>query len=60
MSEIANFDKSQGSVGTRSRCGGSLRYCFTADLSFSFVVKEFLKSANIWRSYKQNGLLASP
>ena len=28
---------------------------FTTHLSFNLLVKEFLKSVNIWRSYRQNG-----
>ena len=30
---------------------------FIANLAVNLLVKEFLKSVNIWRSYKQNGLL---
>jgi len=44
-------DKSQGNVVKHSSWDELLH----AHLSCSFVVKEFLKSANIWQSYRQNG-----
>jgi len=45
-------DKSQGSIAKHLRCDelGLLYYT----LKFSLLVKEFLKLANIWRSYRQN------
>jgi len=55
-------DKSQGSVATRLRCGGLFSNCFSTDSLLSLLVKQFLKSVNIWRSYGQyySGLLWSP
>ena len=46
-------DKSQGNVATRFRCGGLFGNYFTTDLLLSLLVKQFLKSVNIWRSYRQ-------
>ena len=46
-------DKSQGSVTIRLRCGGLYSNYFTTDLLLSLLVKFFLKSVNIWRSYRQ-------
>jgi len=40
-------DKSQGGTVGMSY--------FITNLSFNLLVKEFSKSANIWRSYRQNG-----
>ena len=31
----------------------------TRELSFCLLVKEFLKLVHFWRSYRQNGLIAS-
>jgi len=45
-------NKSQGSVATRLRCGGLFSNCFTTDL-LSLLIKQSLKSVNIWRSYRQ-------
>jgi len=42
---------SQGSVATCLRCGGIFNKCCIADFLEIKIVKEFLKSANIWRSY---------
>jgi len=42
-------DKSQGNVAKLLSWDGSL-HC-----KFCLLVKEFLKWANIWRSYRQNG-----
>jgi len=46
-------DKSQGSVATRLRCGGFCSNHFTTDLLLTLLVKQFLKSVNIWWSYSQ-------
>jgi len=46
-------DKSQGSVATSLRCGGLFNNHFTTDLLLSLLVKQFFKSVNIWRSYRQ-------
>jgi len=46
-------DKSQGSVATRLRYSGLFSNYFTTDLLLSLLVKQFLKSVNIWRSYRQ-------
>jgi len=48
-----NMDISQGSVATRSRCGGIFKYELGANLPVSQPVKEFWKSVNIWGSYGQ-------
>ena len=42
---------SQGSVATHSRCGGIVNDCCAANFLGIVTVEEFLKSANIWRSY---------
>jgi len=44
---------SQGSVATQFRCGGILDNHFIANFLQSVLVKEFLKSVNIWRRYGQ-------
>ena len=46
-------EKSQGSVATRLWCGGLFSNYITTDLLLSLLVKQFLKSVNIWRSYGQ-------
>jgi len=46
-------DKAQGSVATRLRCGGLFSNHFTMNLLLSLLVKEFLKSVNIWQSYRE-------
>jgi len=46
-------DKSRGSVATRLRCGRLFSNRITTDLLLSLLVKQFLKSVNIWRSYRQ-------
>jgi len=46
-------DKSQGSVATHLRCGELFSNYFTTDLLLSLLVKQFLKSVNIWQSYRQ-------
>jgi len=48
-------DKSQVSIATCLRCGKLFSNHFTTDLLLSFLVKEFLKFVNIWRSYRQEG-----
>jgi len=42
---------SQGSVATRLRWGGIFNDCFIANFLETVTVKEFWKSASIWRSY---------
>jgi len=44
-------DKSQSSIAKHLKNAE----CFTTHLSLNFLVKEFLKLVNIWRSYRQNG-----
>jgi len=44
-------DKSQGCTAKHLRLIGH----FITNLSFNFLVKGFLKSVNILRSYRQNG-----
>jgi len=48
---IAINDELQGSVAKNL----STMRCFTTHLSFTLLVKEFLRLMNIWRSYGQNG-----
>jgi len=45
-------NKLQGSVATRLRCGQLFSNYFSTGL-LSLLVKQFLKSVNIWRSYRQ-------
>ena len=47
---IAINDESQGSIAKNLRCDE----LFTTYLSFTLLVKEFLRLVNIWRSYRQN------
>ena len=53
MAIFLNSDISQGSVVTQLRCDGIINKGFVANLLMSLLVKEFLKSVNIWRSYMQ-------
>jgi len=46
-------NKSQGSVATCLRCSGLFSNHFTTNLLLSLLVKQFLKSVNIWWSYRQ-------
>ena len=46
-------DKLQGIVATYLRCGGVVNNQIKKDLLLSLRVEEFLKSVNIWQSYKQ-------
>jgi len=46
-------DKLQGSVATHLRCGGVVNKQIKKGLLPSLRVKTFLKSVNIWQSYKQ-------
>jgi len=39
--DFLNTDISQGSVATRLRCGGILKYALAANLPVSLPVKEF-------------------
>jgi len=48
-----NTDILQGSVVTQIRCGGITNKNCVANLLMNLLVKEFWKSANIWRSYWQ-------
>ena len=43
---IAINDESQGSIAKNLKCD---------ELSFTLLVKEFVRLVNIWRSYRQNG-----
>ena len=45
-------DRLQGSVATYLRSGGVLNNQIKKDLLMSLSVKSFLKSVNIWHSYK--------
>ena len=45
--------KSQGSVVTRLRCGGLFSDHIATNSLLSLTVKQFLKSVNIWQSYRQ-------
>jgi len=51
--DFLNIDFSQGSVATRLGCGGVFTYDFVTNFISSLVLKEFGKSVNIWRSYRQ-------
>jgi len=46
-------DKLQGIVATYLRCGGVVNNQIKKGLLLSLRVEEFLKSVNIWQSYKQ-------
>ena len=46
-------DKLQGSVATYLRCGGVVNNQINEGLLLSLRVRKFLKSVNIWQSYKQ-------
>jgi len=48
---VSDTEISQGNVATRVRYGGIFSYRFTANLSLSLAVKEFLKSVKIWQRY---------
>jgi len=45
---------SQGSVATLLMCGGIFNNCFIANCPQNVPVKEFWKSVNIWRRYRQS------
>jgi len=40
------------------RCGGLFSNHFTTDLLLSLLVKQFLKSVNIWQSYRHEDCFA--
>jgi len=46
-------NKSQGSVATCLKCGGLFSNYFTTNLLLSLLVKQLLKSVNIWHSYRK-------
>jgi len=46
-------DKLQGSVATHLRCGGIVNNQTMTGSLLSLRVNTFLKSVNIWQSYKQ-------
>jgi len=46
-------DKLHGSVATYLRCSGVVNNQIKEDLLLSLSVKTFLKTVNIWQSYKQ-------
>ena len=46
-------NKLQGSVSTYLRCGGVVNNQIKKSLLLSLWVKKFLKSVNVWQSYKQ-------
>jgi len=50
---VFDVNVSHGSVASRLRCGGIFHNGFIANLPLSLSVKEFWKSVNIWRSYRQ-------
>jgi len=50
---VFDINVPHSSVATRLRCGGIFHNDFIANLPLSLSVKEFLKSVNIWRSYRQ-------
>jgi len=47
-------NKPQGSIAKHLSCELVIGY-FTTNLSLNLLAKEFLKSVNIWQSYRQNG-----
>ena len=51
--QFLNINISHGSVITHLRCGGMFHNDLIANLPLSLSVKEFWKSVNIWRSYRQ-------
>ena len=51
-------DKLQGSVATYSRCGGVVNKQIKKGLLLSLTVKHFLKSVNIWQSYRHNVIVS--
>ena len=51
---VFDINVSHGSVATRLMCGGIFHNDFSANLPLSLSVKEFWKSVNIWRSYRQS------
>ena len=50
---VFDINVSSGSVATCLRCGEMFHNDFIANLPLSLSVKEFWKSVNIWRSYRQ-------
>jgi len=48
---IAINDESQGCIAKNLNCDELL----STHLSFTLLVKEFLRLVNTWRSYRQNG-----
>jgi len=50
---VFDINVSHGSEATRLRCGEIFHNDFTANLPLSLSVKEFWKSVNIWRRYRQ-------
>jgi len=53
VTKQANNDKLQGTVATHLKCGGVVNNQIKKCLLLSLSVKTFLKSVNIWQSYKQ-------
>jgi len=51
--QFLNINISHGSVVTHLRCDEMFQYDLIANLPLSLTVKEFWKSVNIWRSYRQ-------
>jgi len=51
----AKVQKKAKRVATWLRCGELFSNQFTTDSLLSLLVKQFLKSVNIWRSYRQEG-----
>jgi len=51
--QFLNKNISHGSVVTHLWCGGMFHNDFVENLLLSLSVKEFWKSVNIWRSYRQ-------
>ena len=52
-------DKLQGNVATYLRCGGIVNNQIKNGLLMSVRLKKFLKSVNIWQSYKLERRLAN-
>ena len=50
---VFDINISHGNVATCLRCGGIFHNDFIANLPLTLQLKEFWKSVNIWRSYRQ-------
>ena len=58
MERFYSYNKSQGSLATYLKCSGLFNDHFTTNLLLRLLAKQFLKSVNIWRSYRKEGWLS--